>query len=307
MELAIPKNFSDNPADFQLKSMGASTVISTLSKPTNKNTIGDTVYDIKAFSAPETTVSTFNAPVSVSMNYTESDVSGINETSLKIWRNDDGVWTALDSCTVNTSAKTVTCTTTNFSVFGLFGDSTASAETTVTTVTSGGNGPIVGGGNIHLPNEVAPRKQTIYPDGRVVYEESTFTTETKQEKIAKLLAQINQLKKQLTETNKASSVVAQEVPLQNFTRDLNLWSEGGDVLALQKYLNSHGFFISQAGPGSIGKETGLYGIKTLNAVVKLQEAHASEILIPAKLKKGTGIFGDSTRAFVNKQLQEIPL
>jgi len=66
-------------------------------------------------------------------------VSGINENSLKIYRNEnDGHgWHALNNCTVNTSAKNVTCSTNNFSVFALFGE-----EGTTQTATTGGAVPV---------------------------------------------------------------------------------------------------------------------------------------------------------------------
>lgn len=72
-----------------------------------------------------------------------------------------------------------------------------------------------------------------------------------------------------------------------------------DVLELQKYLNANGFLIAESGPGSPGKETTLFGFLTYTALIKLQDAYATEILAPSGLMKGTGYFGPSTRAFVN--------
>jgi peptidoglycan hydrolase-like protein with peptidoglycan-binding domain len=60
-----------------------------------------------------------------------------------------------------------------------------------------------------------------------------------------------------------------------------------DVLQLQKYLNAQGFFVAQSGAGSIGKETNYFGLLTYKALIKFQEAHASDILTPTGLKKGT--------------------
>lgn len=86
-----------------------------------------------------------------------------------------------------------------------------------------------------------------------------------------------------------------------FTRDLHLGSTGEDVRALQTYLNAQGFPVSATGAGSAGNETTYFGPATRAALVKLQEAHASDILAPGGLTRGTGYFGPSTRAFV-KQL-----
>ncbi len=85
-----------------------------------------------------------------------------------------------------------------------------------------------------------------------------------------------------------------------FTRNLQLNTRHSDVLKLQQYLNAQGFKIAASGPGSPGNETNFFGRLTSNALIKFQEAHAVEILKPTGLKRGTGYFGPSTRAFVNK-------
>lgn len=84
-----------------------------------------------------------------------------------------------------------------------------------------------------------------------------------------------------------------------FQTDLRLGSSGTDVIRLQKYLNTHGFIIAKKGPGSPGNEIGLFGPATRNAVMRLQAAKASEILAPFGLLKPSGIFGVSTRKYVN--------
>jgi peptidoglycan hydrolase-like protein with peptidoglycan-binding domain len=85
----------------------------------------------------------------------------------------------------------------------------------------------------------------------------------------------------------------------NFTRNLKLNSVGEDVRQLQMYLNNKGFIISEGGVGSKGKETDLYGKKTLDAVKRYQEYYKDEILTPFNLKKGTGLFLEGTRKHVN--------
>lgn len=85
-----------------------------------------------------------------------------------------------------------------------------------------------------------------------------------------------------------------------FTQNLALHDVGLDVLELQKYLNSHGFAISQYGNGSSGNETSYFELLTYVSLVKFQEAHSGEILTPRGLTKGTGFFGPVTRNFVNQ-------
>jgi Putative peptidoglycan binding domain len=85
-----------------------------------------------------------------------------------------------------------------------------------------------------------------------------------------------------------------------FTRDLHLGSVGEDVRALQQYLNTHGFVVAPTGAGSAGSETTYFGLATQAALIKFQEAHASDILTPSGLTKGTGYFGLRTRSFANE-------
>ncbi len=88
---------------------------------------------------------------------------------------------------------------------------------------------------------------------------------------------------------------------QKFNRNLKKGSVGADVKMLQEFLNKKGFLVAESGDGSPGKETTNYGPSTVNALKKFQEANFEKILAPQGLTKGTGIFGPTTRAFVNAQ------
>jgi peptidoglycan hydrolase-like protein with peptidoglycan-binding domain len=67
-------------------------------------------------------------------------------------------------------------------------------------------------------------------------------------------------------------------------------SMGTDVQVLQILLNSHGFPVSQTGPGSPGNETTYFGAKTWQALVNFQKSAG---IVPAR-----GYFGPITRAYV---------
>ncbi len=77
-----------------------------------------------------------------------------------------------------------------------------------------------------------------------------------------------------------------------FDRDLQLHDEGNDVLALQKYLNSHGYVVSETGSGSLGNETTTFGVKTKEALKKYQKDRG----IPQ-----TGVLGPLTRKALTTQ------
>lgn len=75
-----------------------------------------------------------------------------------------------------------------------------------------------------------------------------------------------------------------------FYRNLTLGSHGEDVLALQKYLNTHGSVLATSGPGSSGNETTYFGPITQKALASFQSAHS---ILPA-----SGYFGPITRAYI---------
>lgn len=105
---------------------------------------------------------------------------------------------------------------------------------------------------------------------------------------------------QITQQNtNAPSVPAVPATSAAFTRDLRVGMTGEDVFALQRYLNAHGFIVAASGSGSVGNETMYFGPATRAALIRFQEAHAAQILVPAGLAAGTGYFGPSTRTFIN--------
>ena len=140
IELDIPTGFAEDPTDFQIKGLESETVLDSLSSPTNYSSVGDSLFDIKALATPATTVEEFDSAVEVSMSYTEDDIAGLSEPSLKIYRNHDEEWSSLEDCTVDADANTVTCTTSNFSVLGLFGEVIAYEFTYI----AGANGSLTG-------------------------------------------------------------------------------------------------------------------------------------------------------------------
>jgi hypothetical protein len=83
--------------------------------------------------------------------------------------------------------------------------------------------------------------------------------------------------------------------MEEVDRVLRLGSKGEDVRSLQKFLNCSGFLLGEKGPGSPGKETVFFSVRTHRALINFQERYKEEILTPLNLQKGTGIFADLSK------------
>ena len=127
VDLTIPSGYSGTAAYFQIKQLDATSVTNITSTPASYETVGNSIYDFKALTDTGTAVTSFNQAITVVLTYAAADVVGLDESSLWIYRWDGSAWQALTGCSVDTVAKTVTCTTTDFSTFGLFGTSPASS------------------------------------------------------------------------------------------------------------------------------------------------------------------------------------
>ncbi len=133
--LTIPADFSTNDAVFQVAELDTTTTLATTSTPSGYENAGR-LYSLLALSGAITSVTSFSEAITVMMRYTDAEVSNLTESSLWIYRWDGASWNALSSCVVDTSANTVTCTTTSFSTFGLFGTTPASSASSTASTAS---------------------------------------------------------------------------------------------------------------------------------------------------------------------------
>jgi hypothetical protein len=108
-------------AVYQIKALNKSTVLGSAGSPTGRTTVGNSVFDLKALTGTGTATTSFSNPIEVTLSYQDGDVIDMEESSLVIYRYDGTDWYSLAPCTVDTNLNTVTCSTSNFSVFGLFG------------------------------------------------------------------------------------------------------------------------------------------------------------------------------------------
>lgn len=99
-----------------------STNSAAISKPSSAlNPVPAKAYVLSSRNTGGNAVSSFDRPVTITMSYSSSDVSGIDESTLVIYRYDGSAWHALDSCSVDAAANTVSCATEALSTFMIFG------------------------------------------------------------------------------------------------------------------------------------------------------------------------------------------
>jgi hypothetical protein len=118
------------------------------------------------------------------------------------------------------------------------------------------------------------------------------TVSNLQSQVQALLAQIQSLQGSTTTTTSTASCFT-------FTQNLSKGKSGGEVMWIQKFLNSHGFTVATTGAGSSGNESSYFGAATKAAVIKFQNAYASDILTPVGLTAGNGNWFAGTRAKAN--------
>ena len=102
----------------------AETTAATASAPAGK-TIAS-AFQLSATSAGAA-VTSFAKTVTVTLTYTDSQITGLDEASLKVYRWDGTQWVVL-STTVNAATNTLTATTTAFSYFAIMGEPPAVVE-----------------------------------------------------------------------------------------------------------------------------------------------------------------------------------
>lgn len=152
---------------------------------------------------------------------------------------------------------------------------------------SGSNGPVVsgggGGGGASTPASTPAVTTTTSVSSLIG---------TLQGQVQALLAKIAALKATGAVGGAAPSASAYANANANasFKRDLKVGSIGGDAKALQVYLNTHGFTVSESGAGSAGNETTKFGALTKAALKAFQKSVG---ITPA-----AGYFGAKTRAYI---------
>ncbi len=262
LSLSAPARFtqSHTQVTFQIKALGSAAVVASVGKPSSHlQSASRIVFDLKALADAQTTVETFDIPIDITFRYTTSEIVGLNESSLLIYHYHDGAWSALNNCTVDRNAKTITCATPSFSTFGLFGEAESG---------SGGVAYTTGGSIVTIfPPIPAPKKATLSSDTQQI----------------PAAPEKNTTSIVIVEPNKSIFFAC------SLTGVLRLGSVGSAVKKLQLFLARQGSVVYPEALAS-----GYFGPATRRAVIRFQEKYAADILQPWGLKQGTGIVSKKT-------------
>ena len=102
----------------------ASVSVATVTTATAAAPAGKTIasaFQLSATTSAGAAVTSFAKIVTVTVTYTDAQITGLDEASLKVYRWDGTQWVVL-STTVNATTNTLTATTTAFSYFAIMGE-----------------------------------------------------------------------------------------------------------------------------------------------------------------------------------------
>ncbi len=170
LSLNIASGAVPNNTNFQIKQVSPAPALQPTGVPSGQTLVGSHVYDLKAL-YDSVYVTSFTSNITVTITHAASEVAGFTASSLAVYHWTGSAWQKLDSCAVDSSTRTVSCVTTSFSEFGLFGVKPAPAaepdEPDGETTEPGSSADPLPEGDGTTSPEHRPSTQNPKDDGRV--------------------------------------------------------------------------------------------------------------------------------------------
>ncbi|MBU1255377.1 SH3 domain-containing protein [Patescibacteria group bacterium] len=155
----LPANAVSASTEISITNQSKSIITKSRPVPSGKQIIGSYVYDYTAVSGGGT-VSTFDKDITISITYTDEQISGLEKTNLKIvyWRESDSQWVTL-STLVYADTNILTATTDHFTYFAILANIPGEVAE---EITEEGEITIVDGDLIRNPNIEGMAQFDIY-------------------------------------------------------------------------------------------------------------------------------------------------
>jgi len=122
----FPVNAVSSSTDVTIAFETKASVIAAKPLPSGKSVIGSYVFNFTASSGGQAVVN-FSEHATLDFTYTDSQITDLNEDTLKIYYWDSTQWLGIDS-TVNKTTNTVTATTNHFTYFVVLGESVTPSQ-----------------------------------------------------------------------------------------------------------------------------------------------------------------------------------
>jgi|GEM_PF-1026160 len=119
--LTMPSGFSDNDAAFEIRKLDAASVFPKIESPTSVSPVETHIYELISQGADGNLITSFKQPIAINIKYTPEEINLYEEDSLKVYRRENNQWSELSSCKHIKKSHEFKCTTTGFSLFGVFG------------------------------------------------------------------------------------------------------------------------------------------------------------------------------------------
>lgn len=180
VDFTFPANFRATSTRLFANSYSNSFFDSEKPAPSGKSFIGKTYEFILFDTVSFNTVTTTDESVTIVLRYSDSDISGIDETSLGPYRHNGTSWQLISGGTIDAANNKLTFSTKDFSPFAIFGEAPTEEEPAPAPVSSGG------GGSLRTVTETA----TVILKGRA-YPKSAVTVQTNGKTLDTVIADEN--------------------------------------------------------------------------------------------------------------------
>jgi len=140
--ITVPSAFTSTSSQvtFEIKEIGAAAFSAAAGTPSGLTLLG-VPYNLSAYIGATSTITTFDKSLLITLPYDPTTLGTVPASSLSMKKYDIGAgWTSLTGCSTDTSLHTVSCETSGFSDFAIFGQTPAPVVVAPTPSSGGGGG-----------------------------------------------------------------------------------------------------------------------------------------------------------------------